>query len=354
VSPLLAIPLFIVSLAITLVAARLFARRLDRLGVRLRLPEALIGLLAALAADGPEISAALFALVKGANSVGVGVIVGSNTFNLAAMLGVSGILAGSVWVSRPVLLLEGATGAAITLIAVAVLFGWLDPAISAVLAACVIVPYLVILLRARPRGAARGARANPVGVAEEASSPGARNLPARSAATASSRPRGGLAAQLARVRRPSAEDPTHHLLALILLDVALIVAASAGMVQAAITLGDHWQVSRAVLGMLILAPLTSIPNALTGVRLGLARRSTALVGEAFNSNTINLAAGVIVPSLFVTLGALSATAEAQVAWLVGMTAVTLLMLARRRGMRRADAWVLIALYGGFVVTQLVF
>ena len=310
--PLLAIPLFLASLAVTLVAARMFARRLDRLGVRLGLPEALIGLLTALAADGPEISSALFALLKGANSVGVGVIVGSNTFNLAAMLGVSGILAGGVWVSRQVLLLEGATAAAITVIAVAVLFGWLEPAISAALAACVIVPYLVILLRARPA-----------------------------------------AAPPARARRRSADDPTHHLLALILLDVTLIVAASAGMVQAAIALGDRWQVSRAVLGMLILAPLTSIPNALTGVRLGLARRSTALVGETFNSNTINLAAGVIVPSLFVSLGALGATAEVQVAWLVGMTAVTLLMLARRRGIRRPEAWLLIALYGGFVATQLV-
>jgi cation:H+ antiporter len=336
VSPLLAIPLFIVSLAVTLVSARLFARRLDHLGVRLRLPEALIGLLTALAADGPEISAALFALVKGANSVGVGVIVGSNTFNIAAMLGVSGILAGSVLVSRPVLLLEGVTAAAITLIAVAVLFGWLDPAISAVLAACVIGPYLVLLLRARPRSPELGARANPIRVASESDAVR------------------GPSAQRARLGRPSADDPTHHLLGLIVLDVALIVAASAGMVQAAIALGDRWGISRAVLGMLILAPLTSIPNALTGVRLGLARRSTALVGETFNSNTINLAAGVIVPSLFVSLGALSATAEAQVAWLVGMTAVALLLLASRRGMRRAGASVLIALYVGFVATQLVF
>jgi hypothetical protein len=44
VSPLLASPLFVVSLAITLGSARLFARRLDRLGIRLGFPEALIGL----------------------------------------------------------------------------------------------------------------------------------------------------------------------------------------------------------------------------------------------------------------------------------------------------------------------
>jgi cation:H+ antiporter len=327
VSPPLAIPLFLASLAVTLVSARLFARRLDRLGVRLRFPEALIGLLTALAADGPEISAALFALIKGANNVGVGVIVGSNTFNIAAMLGVSGLLAGSVCVSRAALWLEGGSGAAITLIAAAVLLGWVAPVPGVVLAGCVIAPYLFIVLRARDAGAGAAAHR-------------ASREPAEPAAAS------------ARAARTRSDDPTHHLLGLILLDVTLIVLASAGMVQAALALGDHWHISRAALGILVLAPLTSIPNAITGVRLGLAARSTALVGELFNSNTINLGGGVIVPSLFVTLGTLTATAKVQLAWLVGMTAATLLLLARRRGMGSGGAWLLIALYGGFVAVQL--
>ena len=104
--PVLAVPLFLVSLVVTLEAAGLFARRLDRLGVRFGFPEALIGLLTALAADGPEISSALFALSKGAHDVGVGVLVGSNGFNLAAMIGLSALLPGACgcrgrcWCSR--------------------------------------------------------------------------------------------------------------------------------------------------------------------------------------------------------------------------------------------------------------
>ncbi|MBV9415039.1 MAG: hypothetical protein JO363_08690, partial [Solirubrobacterales bacterium] len=95
-SPALSAPLFLVWLAVTRAPARLFARRLDRLGVRFGFPEALIGLLTAVAADGPEISSALFALIKGAHDVGVGVLVGSNGFNLAAMIGLSAVLAGRV------------------------------------------------------------------------------------------------------------------------------------------------------------------------------------------------------------------------------------------------------------------
>jgi cation:H+ antiporter len=330
VSALAAVPVFVASLAVTLLAARLFARRLDRLGIRFGFPEALIGLLAALAADGPEIASALFALIKGAHSASVGVLVGSNAFNLAAMIGISGLLAGSVRLARESLLLEGLFGAAITLIATAVLLRWVAAPVGAVLAGCVLAPYLLIVI-----GGSELLLHKPV--AGRISDPLARALVQR--------PR--------RSQPPSAPtNPTHHLLALIVLDIVLILADSAGMVQAALSLGDRWHISRAALGVLILAPLTSIPNAITGVRLGIAGRSAALVGETFNSNTINLAAGVIVPALFTALAALSSTAKLQLAWLAAMTLFSLLALSRSRGMGRAHALVLIVVYIGFAATQI--
>jgi cation:H+ antiporter len=326
VGPALALPLFGVSLAVTLLAARTFARRLDHLGVRFGFPEALIGLITALAADGPEISAALFALAKGAPDVSVGVLVGSNAFNLAAMLGISGVLAGSVLVSRGALLLEGAIGVAITLLAAAVLLRWLGAVAAALAAAGLLLPYLWIVVG----GLELAVRRRKVGT--------------RVMALARA-----LAQRPQRERTAPPASPTHHVLALVVADVALIIAGSAGMVQSALALGDRAGVSRAVLGVLVLAPLTSIPNAITGVRLGLASRSAALVGETFNSNTINLGGGVIAPALFTSLIALTGTAKLELAWLLGMTAVTVWMLWRRAGMGRAGAALLIVLYLGFVV-----
>ncbi len=330
--PVLAALLFVISLLVTLAAARLFARRLDRLGVRFGFPEALIGLLTALAADGPEISSALFALIRGAHDVGVGVLVGSNGFNLAAMIGLSALLAGGVRLAREVLALEGLVGLLATAVAASLLVGWITPAAATALAALILVPYLALVLA------------------------GARLLRGLTA-----KPR-SLAARLARAlhehpgpERPpdAADNPTHHLVALAVLDVALIVAGSAGMVQTALTLADDWHISNSVLGFLILAPLTSIPNAATAVRLGLAGRGAALVGETFNSNTINLVAGVVVPSLFVTLAAISTLAKLQLAWLLGATVLTLSLLARPGGMRRTGAIALIALYFAFAVGTLV-
>src|ERR671935_1655182 len=85
---------FLGALVVPLPAAAFFARRLDRVGLSLGLPETLLGLLTALAADAPETASAIAALVKGAHDVGVGVILGSNVFNLAAMVGFSAILCG--------------------------------------------------------------------------------------------------------------------------------------------------------------------------------------------------------------------------------------------------------------------
>jgi cation:H+ antiporter len=307
-SSVLAVPLFLASLAVTLAAARSFAQRLDRIGTRFGMPEAMIGLLTAVAADGPEISSALVALAKGAHSTSTGVLVGSNAFNLAAMIGVSALLTGCVSLSRKDLAPEAALCAAITVIAAAVLLRWLGPVPGTVLAAAVVVPYALWL---------RDAERHAVG---PSSSPDA-----------------------------SSSRATHHLLGLILVDAALIIGGSFGMVQTALTLGGRWSISDALLGVLILGPLTSLPNAATAIRLGLAGRSTALVGETYNSNAINLGVGAIVPALFVSVSHPSGTAKLQVAWVVAMTAASVVMLSRRRGVRRPEAAVLVIMYLGFVV-----
>ena len=188
------------------------------------------------------------------------------------MIGLSALLAGQVRLPREVLLLEGLVGLLVTADRRRV-------AAALVLAGCrrrpvalVLIPYLTLVIA--------GARLLDR-LADRPRSPTAR-----------------LARALHEHPRPERppdpfKNPTHHLLALIVVDVALIVAGSAGMVETALTLAGDWHIPNAVLGFLILAPLTSIPNAATAVRLGLARRGAALVGETFNSNTINLAAGVV-------------------------------------------------------------
>jgi cation:H+ antiporter len=325
-----AVPLFLAALAVTLVAAATFARRLDRLGAKYGLPEVWIGLLTAVAADGPEVSSALVALIKGAHEASVGVIVGSNTFNLAAMIGVSALIAGRVQVARNTLVLEGTVALAVTAIVIALLVGWLSP-VGAVLAiACCLGPYLLLVL----------------GGEQLANQLGLRRL----ATLVTDRDRHQDEAEARE--HLTHEFVTHHQLVLMAMDITLIVAGSYGMVQAALTLGDQWGIAPGVVGALILGPLTSLPNALTGVRLGRARRGAALVTETLNSNTINLVAGVALPSLFVTLTAKSAKDRLDLAVLATAMVAAVALLAPRKGMGRAGAALIVGLYAAFVAVTL--
>ena len=323
-----AVAVFVAALVVTLVAAATFARRLDRLGAKYGLSEVSIGLLTAIAADGPEVSSALVALIKGAHDASVGVIVGSNTFNLAAMIGTSVLLAGAVQVSRKTLLLEGTVGLAVTAIVIALLLGWLPAAAAVILLACVLAPYLLLALGgfglARRLGLVRLARL----VLEPDNA----------------EPHHG--------RHAIPEFATHRQLALMALDLALVVGGSFAMVQAALTLGDRWRLASGLVGALILGPLTSVPNALTGIRLGLAGRGSALVSEALNSNTINLVAGVALPSLFVALTARSMQSQLDLALLGAATVATVTLLAPHGGMRRAGALMIVALYAAFIAATL--
>src|SRR5689334_6111337 len=133
--------------------------------------------------------------------------------------------------------------------------------------------------------------------------------------------------------------------------LAVIVGGSVLMVEAAVRLGHRWSVPEYLVGVLVLAVLTSLPNAVTGIRLGVQRRGSALVSETLNSNTINLVAGVAIPSLLLTVGALLGLVVVDLAWLVGMTLVTIALLARTGGAGSGGGVLLLALYAAFVAVQ---
>jgi Ca2+/Na+ antiporter len=218
----------------------------------------------------------------------------------------------------------------VTVLAAAVLLELLTPVAAIVLLLVVLVPYLLLVVG---------------GMQPHARLPVA------------GRVRRGLADVLAmraaqRSARPAQSVDHRRLLLLIGADVAVIVLGSLGMVSSAVALGGHWGLSGALIGVLVLGPLTSIPNAQTAIRLGLLSRGAALVSETFASNTINLLGGVMVPALFVQVASHSRSERFGLLWLAAMTAICILGLARREGIDRRWGGTLVALYGGFVAFQL--
>src|SRR5881394_2085706 len=144
-TPAAAIPVFLVSIGVMLAASAVFARRLDHIGMRLGLPEAILGLLTALAADAPELASAVTALVASRHEIAVGVVVGASAFNLAAMLGLSAVVAARIKARHEALEIEAFVGLWIVAASLAVVAGWIAPSAGLFLVALVAIPYVFLL-----------------------------------------------------------------------------------------------------------------------------------------------------------------------------------------------------------------
>jgi cation:H+ antiporter len=328
-TPAAAIPVFLVSIGVMLAASSLFAGRLDHIGMRLGFPEALLGLLTALAADAPELASAVTALVQRRHAVAVGVVIGASVFNIAAMLGLSAVVTARIRARHESLELEAFVGLWMIAVATAVAVGGLGGAVGAALVAIVAVPY-VALLAAGPLVARR----LPLGAAE-------------------SRFLGRSFGERHRRARPlDSRREAAQLVLTLLVALCLIVAGSVGAVRAAIDLADQWSVPQALVGTLVLAVLTALPNAWTGIRFGLQQRGSALMSETLNSNSINVVAGIALPA---ALGALTVFSRLDIfglVWLLGMTAAALALFGKPGGAGRTAGAFLIVLYAVFVVVQI--
>lgn len=304
----------------TVVASVVLARELDRIGQRLGLSEALLGMITALGADAPEIASAVAAVLAGHEDTGVGVVVGSNVFNLAALLGVSALIAGPVRIHRHGLLLNGGVAIVVAIIGAFVAMDRLPGGVGLILVLVVLTPYVALSAlheRARSR------------------------LPAPL--------REAVAEEQQDARRDEFSPPATRLdLFAVVPALAAVVGGAYGMVAAAQSLGNRFDLSDIVLGALVLAALTSIPNLIAAVRLAGHGRGAACVSEALNSNNANILVGLCVPALILGFGPASGLEVFASLWMVGMTVVAV-ALGFGGGLTRREGAAIVALYVAFAV-----
>jgi cation:H+ antiporter len=325
---MLAIVTFAAGAAISLLTSWLLVSRLERIGDRLGLSEALLGIVAALAADAPEITAAIAALTSHQQRIGAGVVLGSNVFNLAALLGVGAVVAGRIGLHRRVVTLSGTVALSVAVVCALVVGGALTPLVGLVLAAAVIALYLVVLgtggkglrLPASWRAWLRSAVAEEELELEEAIRP----------------------------RRGGWLDAATAAAALI-----VVIIASITMERGASSLGRSLSVPEIITGGLVLAAVTSLPNAVAAVYLASRGRGAATLSTALNSNTLNVLAGLLLPGAVLGLGALSGQALLVTAWYAGLTLAVLALAWRHQGLGRRHGAAIITAYAGFTASLVI-
>jgi cation:H+ antiporter len=321
----IAVAAFVLGAAISLVASWLLVSRLERIGERLAFSEALLGIVAALAADAPEITAAISALTSHQERIGAGVVLGSNVFNLAALLGLGAVVAGRIRLHRKVVALSGAIALAVALVSLLVVSGTVQPLAGLALALVVVVVYLTVLGTEgqRLRLPSRWQAWLRLAVSEEE-------------------------LELEDAIRPSRGRWPDAITAAVAL--CAVIAASVTMERAASSLGRHLGVPEIITGGLVLAAVTSLPNAVAAVYLAGRGRGAATLSTALNSNTLNVVAGLLLPAAVLGLGHPDGQALLITAWYAGLSLAVLLLAWRHQGLNRRAGTAIIAAYAAFTAS----
>jgi len=134
--------------------------------------------------------------------------------------------------------------------------------------------------------------------------------------------------------------------------VLVVVAASVVMEQSAAKLGSRHAVAPIIIGALVLAGVTSLPNAVAAIYLARRGRGAAVLSTSLNSNVINVLAGLLIPTVFIGIGAASAQTTFIAVAYVAMTLLALGCAYVNHGLRRGAGWLIIAAYGVFVAVLL--
>ena len=271
------------------------------------------------------------ALARGQAGVGAGVVIGSNVFNLAALLGLAAVVAGWIGFHRRVVVLSGVPAVWVAAVCLLTVAAVIAPAAGLALAAVVLVPYGAVLgmRRARmerlrlPGGWVRWLVA---AVHEEEAELG----------------------EAIRPRPGTWRDAVAAVAALI-----VVVGASTVMEVAATAVGRRYAVADIITGGLVLAVVTSLPNAVSAVYLARRGRGAAVLSTALNSNAINVVAGLLIPACLAGVGPASGQDNLVAAWYAGLTVVALALAYRGRGLGRASGMAIIAGYLAFVIALVI-
>ncbi len=280
---------FVVSLLLAVGASAWFTRRLETISDLFDLSPGLLSLLGALGANIPNYVASFVAVASGQYVVGLGIILGSNIYNMAIILGISTFaskarqgIALTRTAARDVRVVAAYTLAIMltTLLAVGLL-SWRAGGATLPLS----IPVTVVLLATNLlslglfcmlafHSLQRVPHRHPVTETPTALIDEADYLPPGKRRMAATRSLG------------------EAVLALVLALGGVIV-----MVQTGQAFAVDIHLSQAILSLVVLAVATSLPNTVVAFTLAWTDRASACVEEVLSSNSINASLGIALPLL---------------------------------------------------------
>jgi len=302
------IVVFGISLVIVVKGASIFCNNLVAAGKAMGISELVLGCtVSAVGTSMPEFGSSMIAVFTGNPDVGVGCIIGSNSYNIAGIFGITALVAGVAAVcTKEELKRDGlaALGTALLLFFFMEVFGFLNIWMGIILfgAYCI---YLWRLIKAQKAHAAKLEN-------------GVQNIPT-----------GNLTNMEKQTNfSPKAVLTTRQRLKMVMwvaIGLGGLVGGAEGLVYSSVGIASTAGISQMIIGLTILAIGTSMPETFVTLTSTLKKRYSLAFGNIVGSNTFNILGALGVPALFenVSITPLATSFDAPV--MIGITCLLLLL-----------------------------
>lgn len=316
-SPTVALLLLLGGMAILVAGGELLVRGAVWLARLMRVPGAIIGLtIVALATSLPELAVSLSAALHGSPDAAVGNVIGSNIFNLGAMVGLAALVV-PLPVHRSAVLFEWPVMLAATVLTVGVAWdGHIGRGDGLVFLVALVVFHAFIIYRTE-----RGLTPESAQEFEEAAGPGV---------------------ALARI------PPWVAITALVAGGAAMLALGGHLMVEGGIELARLAGVSERVIGLTVLAAGTSLPELAASLMAALRNQLDIALANAMGSNIFNLLGILGATALIRPVPVSPGFLHADVWWMLGFTVLIAPLMYTGRRITRPEGALLLVAYVGYV------
>ncbi|MBP2045038.1 calcium/sodium antiporter [Methanobacterium aggregans] len=316
----------IVSLLIVIKSADLFVDNIVDVGEHVGISQVILGVTAsAVGTSLPEFGSAMISVLSGNPDIGVGVVIGSNIWNIAAILGITAFVAGYIKTGKEELRRDGL----MTLITCLILmfFMLIGNEITRVAGIVLIIAYLIYLwqlVKAQKRD-------NTEKTAEtEKSSDDVKEVEDKDS-------------------KPFNKKKT---IILTIAGLAGLIIGCRIMVWAGVEIAHMANIPEMIIGLFALAIGTSIPELVVTLSAALKKLHGLSMGTILGSNIFNILIGIGVPSLFVAIPIEKLSVTFDAPYMIFVTVLLLLLTVKNKKLSRWGGLILIVVYLIYIITRL--
>ena len=315
----------IVSLVIVIKSADLFVDNIVDIGEHVGISQVILGVTAsAVGTSLPEFGSAMISILSGNPDIGVGVTIGSNIWNIAAILGITAFIAGYIKTGKEELKRDGLMALFTGLILM--FFMLIGNEITRVAGIVLVIAYLIYLwtlLKAQKKEntekRAKTEESSDVKEVEDKDS------------------------------KPFNKTKT---IILIITGLAGLIIGCRIMVWAGVEIAHMANIPEMIIGLFALAIGTSIPELVVTLSAALKKLHGLSMGTILGSNIFNILIGIGIPSLFVAIPVEKLSVTFDAPYMIFVTALLILLTIKNKKLSRWGGLILIVVYLIYIITRL--